>query len=48
MLRFVDNIAIIAENEKDLINILETLKQALEKDLHNMKINTQKNENTSM
>lgn len=48
MLRFADNIAIIAENEKDLINILETLKQAMKKDLHNMKINTQKNENTIM
>lgn len=32
-------IAIIVENEEDLKNILETLEQAMEKDLH-MKINT--------
>lgn len=41
MLRFADDIAIIAENEKDLKTLLETLEQVMEKDLH-MKINTKK------
>jgi|UniRef100_A0A2S2QM29 hypothetical protein len=41
MLRFADDIAIIAENEKDLKKILETLEQVMEKELH-MKINTKK------
>jgi len=41
MLRFADDIAIIAENEKDLEKILGTLEQAMEKDLH-IKINAKK------
>jgi hypothetical protein len=41
MLRFADDIALIVENEKELKNILETLEQVMEKDLH-MRINIKK------
>lgn len=41
MLRFADDIAIVAKNEKDLKKILVTLEQVMEKDLH-MKINVKK------
>ena len=41
MLRFADDIAIVAENERDLRKILKTMELIMEKDLH-MKMNSKK------
>jgi len=41
MLRFADDIAIVAENKKDLRKMLRTMKLVMEKYLH-MKMNSKK------